>query len=372
MAAKPRSGEALDARYMHRALTLAKRGLGRTHPNPPVGAVLVRRGEVVGQGWHHRAGEPHAEALAFAAAGKRARGATLYCTLEPCTVEGRTPACAPAVIDAGVARVVLGSVDTDRRVAGRGIRRIRRAGIDVTTGVETAACDELLRFYDRHRRAGRPWVRLKLATSLDGRIALRDGTSKWITGDAARAEVHRWRDQLDAVLVGSGTVRADDPTLDCRRPRGRDPIRVVADSRLRTLPTARLFQAGDAPVWLVTTKEASEGRARRLEAAGGDILRVKAREGRVDPRALLQALGRRGVTSVLAEGGSTLAASLLRAGLVDELCVFQAPLLIGGDGIPMIQALGIESLAKAPRLGDVRVSRVGVDTLWTARLPTEG
>lgn len=371
MSSRTRRGADTDARFMRRALALARRGLGRTHPNPPVGALLVRGGDVVGSGWHRRAGDAHAEAVALARAGGRARGATLYCTLEPCTVDGRTPACAPAVVAAGVRRVVLGSIDADARVDGRGIRTLRRAGIEVTTGVETQACDELLRFYRRHRTDGRPWVRLKLAASLDGKIALADGTSRWITGPRSRELVHRWRDELDALMVGVGTVLADDPSLDCRRPRGRDPIRVVVDSRLRTPPTARLLGPGDGRAWLVTTREHPAARARRLRRAGADIVAVGARAGRVSPRAMLRALARRGVTSVLVEGGGALAASLLREGLVDELCAFQAPLLIGGDGIPMIGELGVGSLSKAIRLGDVRVSRVGDDRLWMARLEPE-
>lgn len=370
MARRPKR-DSTDARFLRRAVALARRGLGRTHPNPPVGAVLVRRGEIVGEGWHRRAGEPHAEAVALARAGAAARGATLYCTLEPCTVVGRTPACTPAVIDAGISRVVLGSVDPDHRVAGRGVRRIRAAGIDVTTGVESAACDDVLRFYRHHRTLGRPWVRLKLAASLDGRIALANGDARWITGEAARRLGHRWRNELDAILVGVGTVRADDPTLDCRLPRGRDPIRVIADSRLRTPPGARVLRAGEAPVWIATTPDPPPRRARKLEAAGAAIVSVAARDGRVSPRALLRALARRGITSVLLEGGGHLAASFLRARLVDEICLFQAPLLIGGDGIPMIEELGFESLGRAIRLADARVSRVGDDQLWTARLPTK-
>lgn len=361
---------AQDAAFVRRALRLARRGLGRTHPNPPVGAVVVKRGEVVGEGWHRRAGEPHAEAEALARAGDRARGSTLYCTLEPCTVEGRTPACAPAVAEAGVRRVVLGSVDADSRVRGGGIRALRRRGLDVSTGVETEACDELLRFYQHHRITGRPWVRLKLAASLDGRIALANGASKWITGSAARSLVHRWRDELDAVCVGVGTVRADDPSLDCRRSRGRDPIRVIVDSRLRTSPEARCLSVGTGATWVVTTRAASKRRADRLNAAGAEVVSVARRDARVDLKAMLRALGRRGVTSLLVEGGGTLAASLLRRGLVNELCLFQAPLLIGGDGIPMIDALGVGSLSRAIRLGDARVSRVGADQLWMARLDT--
>lgn len=357
-----------DSAFLRRALRLARRGLGRTHPNPPVGAVVVRDGEVVGEGWHRRAGEPHAEAVALAQAGDRARGATLYCTLEPCTVDGRTPACAPAVARAGIRRVVLGSVDADARVRGGGIRLLRRRRVAVSTDVETAACDELLRFYRHHRTTGRPWVRLKLAASLDGRIALGNGRSKWITGPEARELVHRWRDELDAICVGIGTVLADDPTLDCRRPRGRDPIRVVLDGRLRTPATAKLLRKGTGAVWLATKKPVAARRADRLRAAGAEILPLASRDGVLDPRALLRGLGRKGVTSVLLEGGGTVAASFLRRGLVDELCAFQAPLLIGGDGIPMIGELGVESLTRAIRLGDVRVSRVGADQLWVARL----
>ena len=366
----PQEREA-DRRYMRRALALARRGLGRTHPNPPVGAVLVKRGVTVGEGWHARAGEPHAEALALDAAGKAARGATLYCTLEPCTVVGRTPACAPALVEAGVKRVVVSSEDPDHRVAGRGLRRLRAAGIEIVPGIEQAAADELLRFYRCHRTNGRPWVRLKLAASADGRIALADGSSKWITGEKARLQVHRWRNEFDAVLVGAGTVQADDPRLDCRRRGGRDPIRVIADSRLRTPPDARVLTSGDAPTWVATTRRAPLARARRLERAGAVIVRVGEKDGKVEPRSLLRALGRRGITSVLAEGGGELAGSLLRSRSIDEIYCFQAPVLLGGDAIPMIGALEVPELARAVRLRDMRVTRVGVDHLWMARLETE-
>jgi diaminohydroxyphosphoribosylaminopyrimidine deaminase/5-amino-6-(5-phosphoribosylamino)uracil reductase len=356
-----------DQTFMRRALRLARRGLGRTHPNPPVGAVVVRAGRIVGEGWHRRAGAPHAEAVALARAGRLARGATLYCTLEPCTVDGRTPPCAPAVIAAGIRRVVLGSTDVDVRVSGRGIRKLRAAGLTVTTGVEEERCDDLLLFYRTHRRTGRPWVRLKLASSLDGRIAARDGSSRWITGEKSRSRVHRWRDELDAILVGVGTVLADDPRLDCRRARGRDPIRVIADSRLRTPADARILTAGGAPVWLACTRTAPATRAHALVAAGAEVLRLTASARRVDPGALLDRLGEKGITSILVEGGGELAAGLLRAGLVDEICLFTAPLLIGGDGIPMIESLGVANLGEALRLGEVSISRSGDDSLLVAR-----
>ncbi|MBM4268759.1 MAG: bifunctional diaminohydroxyphosphoribosylaminopyrimidine deaminase/5-amino-6-(5-phosphoribosylamino)uracil reductase RibD, partial [Deltaproteobacteria bacterium] len=325
-------------------------------------------GRVVGQGWHRRAGEPHAEAIALRVAGEAARGATLYCTLEPCSFVGRTPACASAVVESGVARLVLGSTDPDARVRGRGIARIRRAGIEVTTGVESEASEVLLRFYRKHRTVGMPWVRLKLGASLDGRIATTTGASRWITGPEAREMVHRWRDELDAIVVGVGTVLADDPSLTCRRVGGRDPIRVVVDGRLRTPPAAKLFREGEAPVWIATTRDAPAARARRLEESGATIVRVSARQGKVDLRSLLRALGKRGLTSALVEGGARLGADLVARRLVDEICVFTAPLLIGGDGIPMIGSIGARSLPEAVRLREVRVTPVGADYLWRARL----
>lgn len=359
---------ARDAEFMRLALELGRRGLGRTRPNPPVGAVVVRDGRVVGSGWHRRAGTAHAEAIALAQAGAAARGATLYLTLEPCTHQGRMPPCAPQVVASGVKRVVIAAIDPNPVVSRRGVAQLRRAGIAVTTGVESEAAQELIASFARHVVTGRPFVRLKLAASADGRIATRTGASRWITGAPARRLVHRWRNEMDAVLVGVDTVIADDPELTCRRAGGRNPVRVVVDGSLRIPPRARLLHDGRAPVWIATSSRHDKTRAGRLARSGAEILPVAARGGHVDLDALLAALGRRDVTSVLVEAGARLSAALIAGGHVDELCWFSAPLLIGGDGLPMIGPLGVRSLRGAFPLADLRVERVGDDLLHTARV----
>jgi len=364
----PTASAAEDVEYMRLALELARRGLGRTRPNPPVGAVVVRGGRIVGTGWHRRAGTAHAEAIALDQAGAAARGATLYLTLEPCTHQGRMPPCTPRVIASGVRRVVIAASDPNPLVSRRGVARLRRAGIAVTTGVEEAAARELIAGFARHVVSGRPFVRLKLAASADGRIATRTGASRWITGPQARRLVHRWRNEMDAVLVGVDTVIADDPELTCRRAGGRDPVRVVVDGRLRIPPRARLLHDGRSPVWIATRVKHDAKQAERLARTGATVLPLATRGTHVDLGALLLALGRRDITSVLVEGGSQLAAALIAGGHVDELCWFSAPLLIGGDGLPMIGALGVRSLRGALPLADLRVERVGVDLLHTARV----
>jgi diaminohydroxyphosphoribosylaminopyrimidine deaminase / 5-amino-6-(5-phosphoribosylamino)uracil reductase len=353
---------------MAEALALGRRGLGRTSPNPAVGALIVRGGEVVGRGWHRRAGGPHAEVVALADAGPRARGGTLYLTLEPCSHFGRTPPCAPGVAAAGFRRVVVAMGDPNPRVRGRGLRLLRDAGIETTTGVLEAEARELVRGYTRHVLTGLPFVRLKLAASADGRIAAAGGASRWITGPAARRLVHEWRDEFDAVMVGVDTVLADDPALTCRRRGGRDPVRIVVDSQLRTPPRARLFSTGRSPVWIATTRRADPRRDRALAARGAEVFRLPARRGRVDLEVLFRALGKRDIVSVLVEGGSRLAGTLLGEGRVDELCWFSAPLLIGGDGVPMIGSLGVRSPERAIRLMDLRERAVGRDRLWSARV----
>jgi diaminohydroxyphosphoribosylaminopyrimidine deaminase / 5-amino-6-(5-phosphoribosylamino)uracil reductase len=357
-----------DARFMAEALVLARRGLGRTRPNPPVGAVLVRGGKVVGSGWHRSAGGPHAEVFALAQAGARARGATLYVTLEPCSHFGRTPPCARAVVAAGLGRVVVGTRDPNPRVRGRGLALLRRAGIAVSTGVREAEARDLIRGYAQHVTTGLPFVRLKLAASADGRIAAAGGASRWITGAPARRLVHEWRDEFDAVMVGVGTVLADDPELTCRRRGGRDPVRIVVDGALRTPPDARLLATGRSPVWIATTRRADPRRERALVARGAEVLRLPGRGGRVDLAALFRLLGKRDIVSVLVEGGSRLAGALLGSGRVDELCWFSAPLLIGGDGVPMVGSLGVRSPEGAIRLVDLRDRAVGRDRLWSARI----
>jgi diaminohydroxyphosphoribosylaminopyrimidine deaminase/5-amino-6-(5-phosphoribosylamino)uracil reductase len=359
---------ARDAEYMRLALELGRRGLGRTRPNPPVGAVVVRNGRVVGSGWHRRAGTAHAEAIALEQAGPAARGATLYLTMEPCTHQGRMPPCAPRVVASGVKRVVIAAIDPNPVVTRRGVAQLRRAGIAVTTGVEADAARELIAGFTRHVVSGRPHVRLKLAASADGRIATRTGASRWISGPASRRLVHRWRNEMDAVLVGVDTVIADDPELTCRRAGGRNPIRIVVDGSLRIPPRARLLHDGRAPVWIVTRSRHDKARAARLARAGATILPVASRGGHVDLAAMLAALGQHDVTSVLVEAGAHLSAALIVGGHVDELCWFSAPLLIGGDGLPMIGPLGVRSLRGAFPLSDLKVERVGDDLLHTARV----
>ena len=333
-----------DERYMQRCLDLARRAEGRTSPNPIVGCVIVKAGKVLAEGWHRGPGTAHGEADALAKLGGKAPGATLYVNLEPCDHHGRTPPCAPAVIASGVRRVVIGAMDPIAGHAG-GARRIARAGIAVTTGVLAEACREANQPFFTWAERGRPWVVLKAAVSADGRVALSTGESRWITGEAARADGHRLRDRLDAILVGVGTVRADDPRLTVRGIEGgRDPVRVVLDSRLRTPATAAVLPANVAP-----TTRAPAARRRRLEAAGAEVWTVRAdRQGAVDLRAVLRRLARRGLTSVLVEGGPRVHASLIAAGLVDEVRLYQAPIVLGA-GPTWVGDLGVTRLARAPR-----------------------
>jgi diaminohydroxyphosphoribosylaminopyrimidine deaminase/5-amino-6-(5-phosphoribosylamino)uracil reductase len=306
--------------------------------------------------------------VALAEAGARARGATLYVTLEPCSHFGRTPPCARAVVAAGLERVVVATRDPNPRVRGRGLALLRRSGIEVVTGVREDDARDLIQAYARHVVTGLPFVRLKLAASADGRIAAAGGASRWITGPSARRLVHAWRDEFDAVMVGVGTVLADDPALTCRRRGGRDPVRIVVDGALRTPPDAQLLSVGRSPVWIATTRRADARRARALAARGAEVLVLPGRRGRVDPGALFRLLGKRDIVSVLVEGGSRLAGALLGAGRVDELCWFSAPLLIGGDGVPMLGSLGVRSPQDAIRLVDLRDHAVGRDRLFRARI----
>jgi diaminohydroxyphosphoribosylaminopyrimidine deaminase/5-amino-6-(5-phosphoribosylamino)uracil reductase len=335
-----------------------------------VGAILVKGGRIVGRGHHARAGAPHAEVVAIRDAGPRARGADLYTTLEPCDHFGRTPPCSLAILEAGVRRVFSGSSDPNPRVNGRGVRRLRRAGTEVHTGVLRAECDALVAPWLRFITTGRPHVTLKLASTLDGRIATASGDSRWVTGRAARAEVHRLRDAADAVLVGAGTARADDPRLTTRlaRGKGRDPIRVVLDSRLRLPSTLRLFRQRSAAPTIVAHVS---GRPPAKLPAGVEFLRCRSRGGRVDLADLLRRLGRRGVTTLLVEGGGEVAASLLRAGLVDRLLLFVAPRIAGG-GISWMPGEGPARMAGALAVRDLEVRRVGADLLLSCRPVPKG
>ncbi len=357
-----------DNAFMRLALRQGRRGLGRTSPNPPVGAVVVARGRVVGEGYHHRAGEPHGEIEALRAAGARARGATLYVTLEPCNHHGRTPPCTAAVLRAGIRRVVVGTRDPNPAVAGDGIGLLRRHGLDVQVGVEEAACAELVAGFSALVRTGRPLVTLKLAASLDGRTATATGASRWISSLPARRLVHRLRDEMDAVMVGAQTIIDDDPALTCRRRGGRDPLRVVVDGRLRIPPQAQVLTSAAAPGTVVATVSQSARMVNALRRRGVTVLVLPGRRGLLSLRQLLGELGQRGIATVLLEGGATLAAAALREGVVDRLLCFLAPMLIGGDGRPMLTALGVRELAEAPRLHAVQMRRLGPDVVVHARL----
>jgi len=345
---------------MRLALEEAARGLGRTAPNPAVGAVLVRAGRVVGRGHHARAGGPHAEIVALGRAGARARGADLYTTLEPCDHEGRTPPCTRALVAAGVRRVFVGSRDPNPLVNGKGTARLRRAGIEVVAGPLQEACDALNAPWFRFIASGRPFVTLKLATTLDGRIATAAGDSRWVSGPEGRAWVHRLRDRVDAVLVGRGTARADDPRLTCRLPGGggHDPLRVVLDSGLRLPPTLRLFRQRSAARTLVLHA------ARRVRLLGPrvDLERCARGPGGLDLEAVLAALAGRGVVHLLVEGGAAVAASFLAAGLVDRLALVLAPRVLGG-GLSWSGATGPARMSGALRLRDLTVEWLGADLL---------
>lgn len=343
-----------DLSFMALALRLAQRTLGSVWPNPAVGCVLVRAGVIVGRGWTQAGGRPHAETVALSRAGAAAAGATAYVSLEPCAHFGVTPPCTDALIAAGVARVVVAIEDPDPRVCGQGIRRLREAGIAVTTGVLAAAAARLNRGFLLKVEANRPLFTLKAATSLDGRIATRTGDSRWITGEGARRAGHGLRACHDGILVGINTVIADDPALDCRLPgmAGRSPVPIIADSTLRLPAAARVVErARERPCWVMLTDRAALDKRRLLEEKGVRLIEVESdRDGKPAPNAMAAALAGLGLTRVLIEGGGTIAAAFLAAGLIDQVAWFHAPLLIGGDGRASLSPFGIERLADAPRL----------------------
>jgi diaminohydroxyphosphoribosylaminopyrimidine deaminase / 5-amino-6-(5-phosphoribosylamino)uracil reductase len=359
---------------MRRALALARRMLGRTSPNPAVGCVIVRGGRIVGQGATAAGGRPHAEAVALASAGARARGATAYVSLEPCAHQGRTASCARALVEAGVRRVVAGCVDPYPPVRGRGLAILRAAGVEVASGVLEDECRRLNAGFITRVTRGRPFATLKLALSLDGRIAAASGDSQWISSSASRALVHRWRNEADAVMVGAGTVVVDNPRLTCRVAGGRDPVRVIIDGRLRCPPRARVFvERSAAPALLVTTV-ANVARARRryggarVEVMGCPV-RARARGSEIDLRALMRELGRRGWCNVLIEGGAHLAGSALGAGIVDRVAFFVAPIVIG-TGTPAVEGLGFERVRDAIALAGLSVRRLDGDLLMEADIAT--
>lgn len=356
---------AADHEFMARALRLARKGLFTTTPNPRVGCVVVRDGAVVGEGWHARAGEAHAEAHALTAAGERARGATAYVTLEPCSHHGRTPPCADALIAAGVARVVAAMRDPNPQVGGNGLEKLRAAGIAFENGLMEAEARELnIGFVSRMER-GRPWVRLKLAASLDGKTALNNGRSQWITGPEARRDGHAWRARACAILTGAGTVRDDDPRLTVRDVEtSRQPLRVVVDSHFETPPTARILEGGHT---LVAAASEDAARIAALRAAGAEVVVLPNPHGKVDLPRLLRQLAERGVNELHVEAGHKLNGSLLREGLVDELLLYFAPTILG-SGREMFPLPELTDLAGRRDLKIVDLRRVGGDIRILARL----
>jgi diaminohydroxyphosphoribosylaminopyrimidine deaminase/5-amino-6-(5-phosphoribosylamino)uracil reductase len=357
---------------MRRALDLAARGAGLVSPNPLVGAVLARDGEVVGEGWHEGPGRPHAEVMALEAAGERARGATLFVTLEPCAHYGRTPPCAPRVVAAGVTRVVAAMGDPNPAVDGRGLAALRSADVEVSVGLMEDRATRLNQPFLKHVRTGLPHVTLKMAASLDGKVAARDGSSRWITGAEARAEVHRMRGVADAIVVGAGTAFRDDPSLTVRdhRYRGRPPLRVVVDGRGIVPETHEVFSGDEAPTLVATTEGAPAWRREAWRSAGAEVLVLDDAGSALIPlEDLFRELGKRDVQRVLLEGGPTLAWEAVRGGLVDEIVLFFAPILVGGQDAPsVLMGGGIPTIATPFRLDLDEVSRVGPDIKVVARV----
>lgn len=372
------SGE--ESAYMGQALELARRGNYRTQPNPMVGCVLVKDGSVVGTGYHKVAGGPHAEVFALMEAGEQARGATAYVTLEPCAHHGRTPPCADALIQAGVTRVVAAMVDPDDRVAGKGLERLRAAGIQVESGLLEDQAEELNRAWLHWKRTGTPLVTLKAAVTLDGKIATASGHSKWVTSEPAREHVHQTRSRSDAILCGVGTVLADDPELTARPPgeeTPRDPLRVVVDSLARTPHTARLLQpevtARGAGVLIACTKLAPVPRIQQLRQAGAEVVEFDPQDGLVPIRPLLAELGRRNISSLLVEGGGQVHWSFLKDRLAHRVMVYVAPKIVGGLQAPgWVGGPGLTRMSDAWHLKNVHVRAIGEDLLMEGDLDVHG
>jgi len=360
-----------DEAWMSRALALAKRARGDVNHYPMVGAVIVKSGKKISEGWFGKPGQPHAEVNAIRQAGARARGATLILNLEPCSHHGTTPPCANAAIDAGIKRVVAGMKDPNPLVAGKGFRKLRAAGIEVVSGVLEDECRELNRVFTKFITTGRPYVIMKAAMTLDGKIATGTGDAFWISCDESRKRAHRLRDELMAVMVGAGTVRADDPSLTARLAgKGRHPRPVILSSSLDIPVKARVMETpADGGPLIFTVRGAAKSRARRLAGAGAEVVVVrKDREGRPDLGAVMEALGKRKIASVLLEGGAGLFGSALRAGVVDEVVLFIAPKLLGGDGVSITSGPGPKKIADSIRLVDIKCNKSGDDLMVTGKL----
>jgi diaminohydroxyphosphoribosylaminopyrimidine deaminase/5-amino-6-(5-phosphoribosylamino)uracil reductase len=356
-----------DISFMKIALKEAKKGLGRTSPNPCVGAVVVKYGEIIAKGYHRKAGTPHAEIHALRSAGSEAKDATLYVTLEPCNHSGRTPPCTEAIKKSGIKKVVVGMIDPNPLVAGSGCDSLTEGGIEVKHGVLDEECKKINRPFIKHITTGKPWVILKAGCSIDGRIAVSSGQSGWITNDLSRQAVHRMRDRVDAILVGVGTALQDNPSLTTRlqRKQGKDPLRVVLDSYLRLTPEAKMLtQVSESETWVFCSDECDKQKISLLEKAGARVIPVPCKgNGYLDLSAVLEELGSADKNSLLVEGGSHVHGSFLRAGLVDQVNLFIAPLFLGSDAIPVVDAMGIDLVQNGKRFSSVKTRRFGDDVL---------
>lgn len=355
-----------DSDYMAMALELAAKGAGRVSPNPMVGAVVVKDGNVVGQGYHQAVGSAHAEVHALNDAGEAASGATLYVTLEPCNHYGRTPPCTEKILETGIKRVVVAMADPNPGVRGGGNAYLQEQGLEVVCGVLEEQARRLNESFIKFIQTGHPFVVLKMAATLDGRIATTSGDARWVTGEQARLCVHRMRHSMDAILVGIGTVKADDPELTTRLPDGDgiDPIRLVLDTHLSMPPDARMLgQSSSAPTWVVCGPGADEKRRQALGDAGARILEVEVNEGRIDMPALVKRLGEMEISSLLIEGGAAVAGSALRSGIVDKVALFFAPKMLGGEGMPMCEGPGPDWMKQALAIENMAIERIGADIL---------
>lgn len=360
----PEEQKKIDEMYMERALALAARGRGTTTPNPMVGAVIVKDGRIIGEGYHIRAGEGHAEVNAFKNAAEDVTGATMYVTLEPCSHYGKTPPCADKIVEKKIGQVVVGALDPNPLVAGRGIEKIRNAGIPVVTGVLAEESIALNEVFMKYIVTKRPFVVLKAAMSLDGKIATADGESQWISCETSREEVHRLRHELTGIMAGIGTVLADDPMLNCRIPGGKQPVRIIVDSHLSIPENSKLAaSAKEFPLVVASVEKSDASKKARLEVMGAKVIEIPAnQDGHVDLNALMERLGEMKIDSILLEGGGRLAEGALKAGIVDKVQFYIAPVLIGGEGAKTpVEGRGIETLSQAWHISDWKAETIGDD-----------
>ncbi len=358
--------DAINRKFMRRAITLARKGIGRTAPNPAVGCVVVGNGKVVGEGWHKKAGTPHAEVLALEAAGEEARGADLYVTLEPCSHSGKTPPCTDAIIKAGVRRVIAGMVDPYHLVAGKGFEALQNAGIELVTGFLEDECREINHGFIKFVETGMPYVIYKSAMTLDGNIATVTGQSRWVTSEESRKYVHELRNVCDAVMVGVDTILADNPQLNVRHVKGRNPLRVIVDTRMRTPESVSVLSGANAKKTIIATCETNPKVHKRYELQGARIMVCEEYDGRVLMKDLLSKLGRLGIQTILLEGGSRLAGDMIKHGLIDECIFFYAPKLVG-NGFAPFALTGVDLMEDAIKMKIISIGMIGPDAVVRAR-----